>query len=152
MIIERHAAEAAFARHLLPLARRWRQAADAALSELGLSDANGWVLVHVGRTGERIHQAMLADLVDISDASLVRRLDQLEATGLIARERDQTNRRANHVRLTDKGRALASGIEEAFARLRATLLADVDDDELATTNRVLARLDRRIASLREAAP
>lgn len=152
MITDRHSAEAAFARLLLPLARRWRQAADAALSELGLSDANGWVLVHVGRTAPRIQQSALADLVDISDASLVRRLDQLEAAGLIARERDPANRRANHVRLTDRGRALASRIEDAFARLRATLLADIDDEELAIAFSVLVRLDRRVARPRETAP
>ncbi len=152
MVQERPSAEAAFARHLLPLARRWRQAADAALSELGLSDANGWVLVHVSRTTEGIQQGALADLVDISDASLVRRLHQLEAAGLIAREQDPRNRRANHVRLTEQGRALAGRIEQAFAALRATLLVDVDDAELATANSVLTRLSRSIARLREGAP
>lgn len=150
MVSDRHSAEASFARHLLPLARRWRQAADSALSELGLSDANGWVLVHVGRTAERIQQSVLADLVDISDASLVRRLHQLEEAGLIARERDEANRRANYVCLTEKGRTLAGHIEEAFARLRATLLADVDDEELVIANSVLVRLDQRIARHRKA--
>ncbi len=144
-------AEAVFARRLLPIARRWRQAADLALSELGLSDANGWVLVHVGRTDEGVQQGALADMVDISDASLVRRLHQLEAAGLITREQDPANRRANYVRLTKEGRAQASRIETAFAALRDGLLADVDDAELATANTVLERLDRRIARQREAA-
>ncbi len=151
MVSERHIAEAVFARHLLPIARRWRQAADMALSALGLSDANGWVLVHVGRTVEGIQQGALADLVDLSDASLVRRLHQLEAAGLITREQDPANRRANVVRLTGEGRAQAHRIEQAFAALRGTLLADVDDAALATANAVLARLDQRIARRRETA-
>ncbi len=149
MVVERHLTEAAFARYLLPVARRWHQAADKTLRELGLSNANGWVLVHVGRTAEGIQQGALADLVDIRGASLVRRLDQLEAARLVTREPDPRNRRANHVRLTAEGRALAGRIEGAFAALRGMLLADVDDAELATANAVLMRLDQRIARRRE---
>lgn len=152
MIPARRSAEAAFARHLLPLARRWRQAADAALSELGLSNSDGWVLVHVGRTADRIHQAVLADKVGISGASLVRRLHQLEAAGLIVREQDAADRRVNHVRLTARGRALATEIEEAFVRLRATLLADIPDADIAVANGVLALLDDRITRLRNDTP
>jgi MarR family transcriptional regulator for hemolysin len=149
MVIDRRATEAAFARHLLPVARRWHRAVDEALRELGLSNANGWVLVHVGRTEAGIQQGALVDLVDIRGASLVRRLDQLEAAGLVTREPDPLNRRANHVRLTEAGQALTGRIETAFAGLRAMLLADIGDEELATANAVLTRLDERIARSRE---
>jgi MarR family transcriptional regulator for hemolysin len=145
MVIDRLAAEAAFARHLLPVARRWHQAADRAIRALGVTSANGWVLVHVGRTAAGIQQGALAELVDITGASLVRRLDQLEQARLVTREPDPDNRRANHVRLTGEGHALAGRIEAAFAALRATLLIDVADAELANANSVLIRLDRRIA-------
>ena len=148
MIVERSSLEAAFARHLLPLARRWRQAADVALRELGLSDANGWVLVHISRSDAGIPQGMLAELIDISGASLVRRLDQLEAAGLIQREQAPDNRRSNYVRLTEKGAALTDHIEEAFAALRAALLTDVSDEDLTIADSVLARLDQRITHRR----
>jgi MarR family transcriptional regulator for hemolysin len=144
MIPDRPTTEAAFARHLLPLARRWHQAADRAIRALGLSNANGWVLVHVGRTAAGIQQGALAELVDIRGASLVRRLDQLEAARLVTREPDPANRRANHVKLTPAGRALAERIEAAFAALRATMLADVGDADLAIANAVLTLLDERI--------
>jgi MarR family transcriptional regulator for hemolysin len=149
MVIDRRTSEAAFARQLLPLARRWHRAADDAMSALGVSNSNGWVLVHVSRTGEGIQQGALAELVDISGASLVRRLDQLEAAGLVTREADPQNRRVNHVRLTDEGRALAGRMEAAFAALRATMLANISDADLATANAVLTALGERILSLRE---
>lgn len=145
MVTDRHSAEAAFGRHLLPVARRWHRAADKAIRALGLSNANGWVLVHVSRTEAGIQQGALAEMVDIKGASLVRRLDQLEAARLVMREPDPRNRRANHVRLTTEGRALAGRIEAAFAQLRTTLLTDIAEEELATANSVLTRLDRRIA-------
>jgi MarR family transcriptional regulator for hemolysin len=149
MVIDRRATEAAFARHLLPLARRWHRAADDAMRALGISNSNGWVLVHVSRTAEGIQQGALAGLVDISEASLVRRLDQLVEAGLVTREPDPLNRRANYVRLTEEGRALARRMEAEFAALRATLLADIDDEQLATANAVLTLLDDRIVSLRD---
>jgi MarR family transcriptional regulator for hemolysin len=149
MVFDRHHAEAVFARRLLPLARRWRQAADDTLSEVGLSDANGWVLIHVSRAEEGIHQGVLADLVDISGASLVRRLDQLEAAGLVERAPDASDRRANYVKLTPEGRRLAAQIERAFAGLREDLMATIANDELAAANTMLERLDERIARRRK---
>lgn len=145
MVFDRSAAEAAFSRRLLPIARRWRGAADIALSEIGLSDANGWVLVHISRMDEGVHQSALAEMVDIKGASLVRRLDQLEAAGLVTRITDPQDRRANHVRLTAHGKALAGRIEQAFSAIRGRLLADIDDADLAIANMVLDRVDGRIA-------
>lgn len=145
MVFDRHEAEAAFSRRLLPIARRWRAAADAALSEIGLSDANGWVLVHIGRLSDGVHQSALADRVDIKGASLVRRLDQLEAAGLVSRLADPQDRRANQVRLTEEGRRLAGRIEQAFSAIRGRLLADIDDVDLAIANMVFERVDERIA-------
>ncbi len=144
MVMDRPSSEAAFTRHLLPVARRLNRSADKVIRELGLSNANGWVLVHVSRTEAGIQQGALAELIGISGASLVPRLDQLEAAGLITRAPDPANRRVNHVRLTADGHALARRIEAAFAALRKAALADVTDDELAVAHRVLMRLDRRV--------
>jgi len=149
MNFDRSAAEARFARRLLPIARRWRTAADSALAALGLSNANGWVVLQIARMNEGVRQGALAEELDISGASLVRLLDQLERTGLVVRTADAGDRRTNRLSLTEKGRALADEIEGAFAALRATLLADVNDADLAAVNAVLDRIDARIAGERE---
>ena len=131
------------------MARRWRAAADAALAAIGLSDANGWVVLQIARMGEGVRQGALAEELHISGASLVRQLDQLEQTGLVVRIADAGDRRANRVSLTGRGRALAAEIESAFAALRARLLAGVSDADLAAVNAVLDRIDARIAEQRE---
>ncbi len=143
-------AEAEFARRILPLARRWRAEADRAVADFGLSDATGWLLLQVGRLGDGARQTELAAALDIQGASLVRLVDQVEAAGLVNRRTDAQDRRANRIFLTDAGRALVGQIETSLRAIRHDLFQDVDDGDLATANAVLALLDQRMLSRREA--
>jgi MarR family transcriptional regulator for hemolysin len=137
-------AEAEFARRILPLARRWRAEADAAVADLGLSDATGWLVLHVGRLGDGVRQIELA-------AALVRLVDQVEALGLVGRRTDAQDRRANRIFLTDAGRAMVGRIETSLRAIRQHLFEGVDDQDLDTANRVLAWLDQRMLAKREKA-
>ncbi|WP_232475992.1 MarR family winged helix-turn-helix transcriptional regulator [Flavisphingomonas formosensis] len=114
-----------------------------------MSNAAGWVVLQVARMGDGVRQGALAEELDISGASLVRQLDQLEANALVLRTPDAADRRTNRLSLTPAGQALAAEIEQAFAALRATLLADVSDTDLTAVNAVLDRIDARIAGQRE---
>jgi MarR family transcriptional regulator for hemolysin len=144
-------AEAEFARRILPLARRWRAEADAAVADLGLSDATGWLVLHVGRLGDGVRQIELAAALDIQGASLVRLVDQVEALGLVGRRTDAQDRRANRIFLTDAGRAMVGRIETSLRAIRQHLFEGVDDQDLDTANRVLAWLDQRMLAKREKA-
>src|SRR3546814_19738555 len=76
------------------LARRWRQVLDAHLATAGLSDATWIPLVHLSETGGGITQKEFAALVGIDGSSLVRLLDLLCLTGLVARRASHSDRRA----------------------------------------------------------
>lgn len=149
MDFDRFETEAEFARVLLPLARRWRAEADHAVAGFGLSDATGWVLLHVLRLGDRVRQGDLAAVLDIQGGSLVRLIDQLEKAGLVERRVDAQDRRANHVLLTDAGRAMAGGIERALEEIRRAMFEGVGDRDLAIANDVLKRLSMRVVERRE---
>ena len=147
---DRASTEADFAQRLQPLARRWRMIADEAVAELGLSDATGWVLLHVGRLGDGVGQTELAAALDINGPSLVRLIDQLEKAELVARRVDKRDRRANCIDLTASGRAITGRIEKALGAVRREVFAGIDDDDLASASRVLTLLDDRIAARRSA--
>jgi MarR family transcriptional regulator for hemolysin len=151
MIMERASIEAEFARRLLPLARRWRAVADHAVAGLGLSNATGWVLLHVGRLGDAVRQSELADALDMQGGSLVRLIDQLEQASLLERRVDERDRRANRVSLTPEGRRLVGRIEEALGAIRKEMFAGIDGGDLAVATDVLTLLDRRIIAQRAAA-
>ncbi len=146
----RTVAEAEFARRLLPLARRWRAVADRAVAGFGLSDATGWVLLHVGRLGDGVRQTELAGALDIQSASLVRLIDQLERSGLVERRVDAGDRRVNRVFLTAAGETTVVQIEQALGAIRQELFEGIADANLATANRMLALLDQRVTARREA--
>ncbi|TCP71028.1 MarR family transcriptional regulator [Sphingomonas sp. PP-CE-1G-424] len=135
--------ESSYARTLMPLARLWRQAADRALSDMCVSASTGWALVQVGRLGDDVRQTDLANELDVTQASLVRSIDQMTAAGLVERHRDPDDARVSRIRLTDRGRTLVTTIESKFATLRHAMLDGVSDDDLATALRVAERLGAR---------
>ncbi|HXH16907.1 MAG TPA: MarR family transcriptional regulator [Sphingomonas sp.] len=135
--------ESAYARTLMPLARLWRQAADRALSDMCVSASTGWALVQVGRLGDDVRQTDLANELDVTQASLVRSIDQMTAAELVERHRDPVDARVSRIRLTPRGRTLVKTIETKFAALRHAMLDGVSDDDLATALRVADRLGAR---------
>ncbi|RZM36026.1 MAG: MarR family transcriptional regulator [Sphingomonas sp.] len=143
MTSPRAALESSYARTLLPLAKMWRQAADRALRDMNVSASTGWALVQVGRLGDDVRQTDLAQQLDVTQASLVRSIDQMTAAGLVERRRDPADARVSRIRLTEHGRALVTTIEAKFASLRAAMLDDVSDEDLATALRVAERLGAR---------
>ncbi|MDB5738749.1 MAG: MarR family transcriptional regulator [Sphingomonas bacterium] len=149
MNMSRYDLEAAFAARLLPVARTWRRAADRALSGMGLSSATGWALVHVVREGGDLRQTDLAQMLEITDASLVRLLDQLGTAGLAERRTDEADARVRRIGLTAKGKAMVARIEAIFAGLRADVLAEVSDADLATGLAVIERTSAMLAGKSE---
>lgn len=148
MTSDRLSLESAYARTLLPVSRLWRQSADRALTGIGISASSGWALVQIGRLHDDVRQTDLARALDVTDASLVRLLDQMVAQGLVDRNPDEADRRVSRVRLTERGHALVSTIEDAFTALRAATLAGVSDADLASAVRVAEHLEARFARKR----
>ena len=99
------------------LARRWRQALDQRLAEVGLSDATWAPLVHLWESGGGISQKDLAALVGIDGSSLVRLLDILAGRGLVERRMDPADRRTRLVFLTEAGRADANRYKIMVSRI-----------------------------------
>jgi MarR family transcriptional regulator, transcriptional regulator for hemolysin len=103
--------------------RRFNQRA---LLFLGLTRAQCKVLGYIARN-EGIHQAGLADLLEIKPMSLVRQIDRMEEDGWIERRPDPSDRRAHRLVLTEKARPILARIldlsnevrTEAFAGLSA---------------------------------
>ncbi|MDQ0838325.1 MarR family transcriptional regulator for hemolysin [Sphingomonas faeni] len=138
--------EASYARTLLPLARMWRQAGDRALSDMSVSASTGWALVQVGRLGDDVRQTDLANKLDVTQASLVRSIDQMVAASLVERHRDTADARVSRIRLTERGRTLVSTIEAKFGTLRHDMLDGVTDEDLATALRVAEHLGARFSA------
>ena len=136
--------ECAFTNDLLRLARLYRGEIDRALARHGLSEARALAVLYVARLGDGVRHGVLAESLGIEGPSLVRLLDQLCASGLVERRDDPNDGRAKTLHLTRSGRALVKVIEPAANELRARLLAEVSDKDLAATLRVFTVFERAL--------
>jgi MarR family transcriptional regulator for hemolysin len=125
------------------LARAWRREADQALADHGLSQATALPLRVLSRRGKCVRQGVLAEEIGIEGPSLVRLIDLLQAEGLVERREDPTDRRAKTLHLTPTGEAKAEEVNRVLRRVRASLLKDIEPDDLAVTFDTLQRIEQR---------
>ncbi|MDY1034652.1 MarR family winged helix-turn-helix transcriptional regulator [Stenotrophomonas sp. CFBP8980] len=115
---------------LLQSGRQWQRLADTALGSHGISTACTMPLLMIGRSGGGIRQVTLAQQLGLEGPSLVRLLDKLSASGLVRRECDASDRRANLLWLTEEGQALVSELEQKLIGLRQEVFGELSMDEL----------------------
>ncbi|GAB3044869.1 MarR family winged helix-turn-helix transcriptional regulator [Stenotrophomonas tumulicola] len=115
---------------LLYAGRQWQRLADTTLGSYGISTACTMPLLMIGRAGGGIRQVTLAQQLGMEGPSLVRLLDKLSASGLVRRECDASDRRANLLWLTDEGQALVSELEQRLIGLRQDVFGELSLDEL----------------------
>ena len=109
------------------------------LSAVGGSGATWLVLSSLSEGGHRT-QGELAAAVGVRSPTLTHHLDGLERAGLVTRERDPANRRAQRVALTEAGQALFIRLRRSAAAFDGRLKAGLDEVEIALLRRLLAQL------------
>lgn len=133
--------ETAFIGAIGALRRELRRIYDRKLAPSGLSLAHAWPVVLIAEHAG-MRQRELAERLDVEGPTLVRLLHQLAAMGLVTRKQDPDDQRANAIHLTAAGHATAKRVRRTLDSVRARLLADVSDGELAESLRVFDALRR----------
>lgn len=93
----------------------------------------------------------LSKALAISPPNMVVWLDRLSSQGLVEREPSETDRRANHLRLTVDGQALAARTTRALRDGESAMLAALSPGERAILAELLAKLARSPAAPARAA-
>jgi len=127
-------------RDLLLVGRLWRKMAREAAARHGVSEAASAPLIWIERLGENVRQNALAEAIGIEGASLVRLIDELQASGLVTREADPSDRRANVVSLTPRGREVVTEVNDDIQGLREQIFANVAAADIQATGRVFAAI------------
>ncbi len=132
------------------ISRRMRQAVDAEMRLIGLTEATWRPLVYLRSLGDGVRQKELASAMSIEGPSLVRLLDSLERRGFIERREDENDRRARGTYLTRAGRELAVRAARIGNTFQSRLLANVPPADLESCERVLETLEREMEERTEA--
>jgi len=141
----RDALETAFIGAVGALRRELRRVYDRELAPTGLSLAYAHPLVLIAEH-PTMSQRELAERLEIEGPTLVRLLHQLAAMGLVKREQNPNDHRANTLHLTASGRAAARRLRRAMDGVRARLLAAVSDDQLVDALRVFEAVRNSLTS------
>ena len=119
--------------------------------EYTISDVPGgmsawWVLRHLHHTGPQV-QADIAESLGVAGSTLTRRLEQMEADGLITRTDDDTDKRRIIVALSEQGEALRAGQRERADSEVERLTAGIEPADLEAFERVLERIRHNLREL-----
>jgi MarR family transcriptional regulator for hemolysin len=126
------------------LSRRLRQAVDAEMRLIGLTEATWRPLIYLRSLGDGVRQKELATAMSIEGPSLVRLLDSLERRGLIERREDESDRRARGIYLTQAGHDLAVRVAKVGTEIQMRLLSSVPPQDLEICQRVLAQIEQQL--------
>ncbi|MDU6411397.1 MAG: MarR family transcriptional regulator [Yersiniaceae bacterium] len=129
-----------FSRLLHFTARAWRLAIDRRLKAQGLNQAS-WVTVStIAGADAPLTQSELAAALGLEGATVVSMIDKLVRQGLVERVMTPEDRRKRLLVVTEAGQAMYRQVKGEADALRETLLASLNEQELAVTMRVLDTL------------
>jgi MarR family transcriptional regulator for hemolysin len=87
----------------------------------------------------------------LDGSTVVRLLDALEASGLIERREETTDRRAKVITITSGGRSIIDQVEIASREVRDTALLGLGEADLESAARALALIQTNLEATQERA-
>ncbi|MFD6662946.1 MarR family winged helix-turn-helix transcriptional regulator [Micromonospora chalcea] len=119
-------------------------------SDLSFADYHVLVLLSEA-PGQRLRMGELADRLVFSPSRLTYQVTTMQKRGLVAKEACPADRRGSEAVLTAAGLlALREAAPQHLRSVRAHLIDDLDDAEVACLTRVFERLGRRLRADRTA--
>lgn len=118
------------------VARMIRRDFDRRAREEGLTRARWQVLWHLDRH-QGVHQAALAEILDVAPISLTRQLERLEQKGLVERRPDPSDRRRRRLYLTEAATPALERLRELAALTRERALGGLSNEQIETFKEVL---------------
>src|SRR6476646_8456911 len=112
---------------------------------MGVTRSQWWVLANLSRhNGEGMMQTELAKVMDVGKVTLGGLIDRLEATGVVARQADPSDRRAKRVIITPRGLKLLTEIQEIAKVVNARIMSGIAKGDTATTENVLHKMKQQL--------
>ncbi|WP_336490473.1 MarR family winged helix-turn-helix transcriptional regulator [Methylobacterium nigriterrae] len=130
---------------LMETARLLRYYVDRRARECGITRAEWLILLRLNER-EGLSQVELADLLELKPISLVPLLDRLVERNWLERHRGVTDRRSNHLYLTQAGRAAVADLDGLRENIARHVLGEPDPQALRSTLALLLVMKERIKS------
>ena len=119
------------------------------LLEIGIHSSQHFALMYLSNHTSAVSQVQLAELLNITPASVARTMKVLEAGGYIRRSDAVDDGRRNEITITDKGRYVVETSRRIFDRIDRNTFEGISEEELALLERIQDRILQNIDALQE---
>lgn len=126
------------------IARNLRHLFDRHVTNLGVTRSQ-WTMIVVVARHPGATQRMIAEALEMSEASAGRLVDKLCAEGLLRRQERDDDRRARAVYLTDKATPMLEQLTDIAKTYEATVFKGFSEEELAQLEIYLDRLSNNVS-------
>ncbi|WP_017623913.1 MarR family winged helix-turn-helix transcriptional regulator [Nocardiopsis chromatogenes] len=122
--------------------------------EVDLTLAENLVLCHVAMAPQgRLRMVDVADMLNLGKSAVTKTVDRLERRELLARRRDDPDRRTVYAVVTPEGGRVFETAQKVFAEaVRAQVEGALTPSEVGEFRRLLDKLDRRASAEEHADP
>lgn len=124
---------------LMCIDRRRKQIGEITMGELDIQPSQHFVLVWLKHMGRAASQSKLAEMMQVSPASVARSLKSLDREGYIVRT-GGADGRCNETEITEKGEKMLTQSLELFQALDARCFANFSQEELNSMEDLLGKL------------
>lgn len=128
------------------VSRLRRVVVDRALTPLGITRSQWWVLAFLSRRDGMTQTALAADL-DLTKVAIGGLISRMEASGFVERRSDASDARARRVYLTKAGIRLVDTIRESVDRVEIEILGDISNEELDQAANTLRKMKDRLLAM-----
>ena len=132
--------------HAHNMLRSARQIINENLRPLGLSSAEGNIVLHLFTQGQEMGQDQLVAQLDVSKAAVSRTLNSLEKKGFITRQRDPEDNRAHRIQMTEKALGIGPAVEHIYNHIFTLAVQGISQDELDYFMNLFNRISENFAS------
>ena len=126
--------------------RAGRQIINKNLRPLGLTSAEGNILLHLLTQGREMGQEQLVEQLDVSKPAISRTLHSMQAKGYVTRQQDPHDKRAYRVRLTPKALEIGPSVEQIYNQIYALAIQGISQDELDYFINIFRRMSENFAN------
>lgn len=131
---------------IMSVTKAYRHFANTELENSHLSHSTALVVTLLSHKNGNCSQKYLADQLDMTPASLVPLLNQIEGSGLITRRIDPDDKRINNIELTEKGALLAKDAQHVLDTVRNKMFAGIASADVEAAVRVVTALQAALSA------
>jgi DNA-binding MarR family transcriptional regulator len=128
--------------------RSSRQMINEGLNPLGLTSAEGNILLHLFTDPQGVRQDDIVGQLDISKPAVSRALESLEKKGYVDRIKDSSDRRASRVLLTAKAQEIRPKIEFIYNEVYSIAAQGVSEAEVSFFIDLFGRVSENFSKTR----